>query len=316
MSLEASGQIRVRVGIHTGTPLVGDEGYIGHDVHRAARIAASGHGGQVLVSASTASLVETELTDLGEHRFKDLSARERVFQLGDLEFPKLKSLYQTNLPVPATPFLGRERELGEVVSLLARDDVRLCTLTGAGGTGKTRLAVQAAAEVAELFPDGTFWVPLAPLRDPGFVLATVAEVMEFREQAGQSPLESLAAALAGKDMLLVLDNAEHLLPALASDVAALAAAVPTLTFVVTSRERLRIAGEHAFPVATLADEDAVASFTLAPVPSIRPSRRTERCSSSASGSTTCRWRLSWPQPALGSSRPSSSSSGSGDVSTS
>ena len=118
VSLETSGQIRVRVGIHTGTPLVGDEGYIGHDVHRAARIAASGHGGQVLVSASTASLVETELTDLGEHRFKDLSARERVFQLGDLEFPKLKSLYQTNLPVPATPFLGRERELGDVVSLL------------------------------------------------------------------------------------------------------------------------------------------------------------------------------------------------------
>ena len=260
VSLETSGQIRVRVGIHTGTPLVGDEGYIGHDVHRAARIAASGHGGQVLVSASAASLVETELTDLGEHRFKDLSARERVFQLGDLEFPKLKSLYQTNLPVPATPFLGRERELGDVVSLLGRDDVRLCTLTGAGGTGKTRLAVQAAAEVAELFPDGTFWVPLAPLRDPGFVLATVAEVMEFREQAGQSPLESLATALAGKAMLLVLDNAEHLLPALASDVAALAAAVPTLTFVVTSRERLRIAGEHAFPVATLADEDAVRLF--------------------------------------------------------
>ncbi len=260
VSLETSGQIRVRVGIHTGTPLVGDEGYIGHDVHRAARIAASGHGGQVLVSASTASLVETELTDLGEHRLKDLSARERVFQLGDLEFPKLKSLYQTNLPVPATPFLGRERELGDVVSLLGRDDVRLCTLTGAGGTGKTRLAVQAAAEVAELFPDGTFWVPLAPLRDPGFVLAAVAEVMEFREQAGQSPLESLAAALAGKAMLLVLDNAEHLLPALASDVAALAAAVPTLTIVVTSRERLRIAGEHAFPVATLADEDAVRLF--------------------------------------------------------
>jgi len=259
-SLEANGQIRVRVGIHTGTPLVGDEGYIGHDVHRAARIGASGHGGQVLVSASTASLVETALTDLGEHRFKDLSARERVFQLGDVEFPKLKSLYQTNLPVPATPFLGRERELGEVVSLLARDDVRLCTLTGAGGTGKTRLAVQAAAEVAELFPDGVFWAPLAPLRDPGLVLATVAEVMEFKEQAGQSPLESLAAALAGKGMLLVLDNAEHLLPALASDVAALAAAVPTVTFVVTSRERLRIAGEHAFPVPTLADEDAVRLF--------------------------------------------------------
>ncbi|MGZ4391339.1 MAG: ATP-binding protein [Gaiellaceae bacterium] len=256
----ANGRVQVRVGVHTGTPLLTEEGYIGDDVHRAARIAASGHGGQVLVSASTAILVETELTDLGEHRFKDLSAPERVFQLGDLEFPKLKSLYQTNLPVPATPFLGREHELERVVSLLARDDVRLCTLTGPGGTGKTRLAVQAAAEVAELFPDGIFWVPLAPLRDPGLVLATVAEVMEFREQAGKSPLESLAAALAGKSMLLVLDNAEHLLPALASDVAALGASVPTMTLVVTSRERLRIAREHAFPVPTLADEDAVRLF--------------------------------------------------------
>jgi predicted ATPase len=146
------------------------------------------------------------------------------------------------------------------VSLLARVDVRLCTLTGAGGTGKTRLAVQAAAEVAELFRDGIFWVPLAPLRDPGLVLATVAEVMEFREQVGRSPLESLAAALAGKRMLLVLDNAEHLLPALASDVAALGAAAPTLTLAVTSRERLRIAREHAFPVPTLADEDGVRLF--------------------------------------------------------
>ena len=313
----ASGRVRVRVGVHTGTPLLTEEGYIGDDVHRAARIAAGGHGGQVLVSASTAILVETELTDLGEHRFKDLSAPERVFQLGDVEFPKLKSLYQTNLPVPATPFLGREHELREVVSLLARDDVRLCTLTGAGGTGKTRLAVQAAAEVAELFPDGIFWVPLAPLRDPGLVLATVAEVMEFREQVGKSPLESLAAALAGKRMLLVLDNAEHLLPALASDVAALGAAVPTIDSrrdeqrAAADRTRARLSRCRPSPMRT-----ASASFTLAPVPWIRPSRRTERCSSSASGSTTCRWRLNWPQPARASSRPSSSSSGSVGVSTS
>ena len=115
--LAADGPIRVRVGVHTGTPFAGEEGYIGHDVHRAARIAAAGHGGQVLVSASTASLVDTELTDLGEHRFKDLAAPERVFQLGDGEFPALKSLYQTNLPIPATAFLGREREIREVVEL-------------------------------------------------------------------------------------------------------------------------------------------------------------------------------------------------------
>ena len=110
----ASGPIQVRVGVHTGTPLLTDEGYVGGDVHRAARIAAAGHGGQVLVSASATTLVELELTDLGEHRLKDLSAPERIYQLGRRQFPALKSLYRTNLPVPATPFLGRESELAEV----------------------------------------------------------------------------------------------------------------------------------------------------------------------------------------------------------
>ena len=116
--LAANGQIRVRVGVHTGTPLLGEEGYVGHDVHRAARIAAAGHGGQVLVSAATAALVARELTDLGEHRFKDLGASERVFQLGSGEFPALKSLYRTNLPVPATTFVGRGDELDELGALL------------------------------------------------------------------------------------------------------------------------------------------------------------------------------------------------------
>ena len=109
----ASGPIQVRVGLHTGTPLLTEEGYVGGDVHRAARIAAAGHGGQVLVSASTAQLVELELQDLGEHRLKDLSAPERIYQLGEGDFPALKSLYRTNLPVPAMPFLGREREVAE-----------------------------------------------------------------------------------------------------------------------------------------------------------------------------------------------------------
>ena len=131
------------MGIHTGTPHLGEEGYVGVDVHRAARIAACGHGGQVLVSASTAALVGRDgLRDLGEHRLKDLSAPERIYQLGDGDFPPLKSLHRTNLPIPATPFLGRERELDEVRRAgFARDDVRLLTLTGPGGTGKTRLAL-------------------------------------------------------------------------------------------------------------------------------------------------------------------------------
>ena len=144
-----------------------EEGYVGVDVHRAARIAAVGHGGQVLVSASTATLVGTDgLRDLGEHRLKDLSEPERIYQLGDGEFPPLKSLHRTNLPVPATPFLGRERELDEVLGCCARD-VRLLTLTGPGRDGKTRLALQAAAAARSAIPDGVWWVSLAPLRDPG-----------------------------------------------------------------------------------------------------------------------------------------------------
>ena len=134
--LASNGHMRVRVGIHTGTPLVGEEGYVGNDVHRAARIASSGHGGQVLVSASTAALVEVELTDLGEHRFKDIAAAERVFQLGGGEFPELKSLYRTNLPAPATPFLGRERELQDVVELLTGTGARLVTLQGRAAQGR------------------------------------------------------------------------------------------------------------------------------------------------------------------------------------
>ena len=138
----SSGPIQVRIGLHTGTPMLTEEGYVGDDVHRAARIAACGHGGQVLVSSSIAPLIDAELTDLGEHRFKDLAAPERVFQLGDDEFPALRSLYRTNLPVPATPFLGRERELAEVVALL--DDHAAAHAHRAGWHGKTRLASQAA----------------------------------------------------------------------------------------------------------------------------------------------------------------------------
>jgi class 3 adenylate cyclase len=184
----AQGPIQVRIGLHTGTPLLDEEGYVGGDVHRAARIAAAAHGGQVLVSAATAQLVDVELADLGEHRLKDLSAPERIFQLGEAEFPPLKSLYLTNLPVPATPFLGRERELAEVAGLLA--DTRLLTLTGPGGTGKTRLALQAAAAAADAFPDGVYWVPLAPLRDPELVLATASQSIGGPATASRTTFET------------------------------------------------------------------------------------------------------------------------------
>jgi class 3 adenylate cyclase len=216
----AAGPIRVRAGLHTGTPLLSEEGYIGDDVHRAARIAAAGHGGQVLVSTTTAGLVDLELTELGEHRFKDLAAPERVYQLGDGSFPALKSLYRTNLPVPATTFLGREQELAEIAELL-QDGARLLTLTGPGGTGKTRLAIQAAAEAAESFPDGLWWVPLAPLRDANLLVSSVAQSLGVEEQPGRELARSVAEQLAGKQTLLVLDNAEHLMPKVASKIAEL-----------------------------------------------------------------------------------------------
>jgi predicted ATPase/class 3 adenylate cyclase len=248
----STGPIRVRIGIHTGTPHVAEEGYVGVDVHRAARIAAAGHGGQVLVSASTAALVGTEgLRDLGEHRLKDLLAPERVYQLGDGDFPALKSLYRTNLPIPATPFLGRERELGEVLGLLSRGDVRLLTLTGPGGTGKTRLGLQAAAEASERYPDGVFWLPLAPLRDPELVLLAAAQALGAKD--------SLVGHVADKSLLLLFDNFEHLIDA-AAGLADLLAACPNLELLVTSRELLRLPGEQAYPVPPLEPWDGTELF--------------------------------------------------------
>ena len=273
----ASGPIRVRIGIHTGTPLVTDEGYVGPDVHRAARIAASGHGGQTLVSSATAALVGHDgVRDLGEHRFKDLLAPERVYQRGEEEFPALKSLHRTNLPVPATPFVGRRRELQEVADLLSREDVRLLTLTGPGGTGKTRLALQAAAEASDHYPGGITWAPLAPLRDPALLLPTVAQAFELKEEPGRLLTETLATALAGKRTLLVLDNVEHLLPLAVAAIVTLRD-IDGPKLLVTSRERLRVGGEQVWPVQSLAESDAVELFTaraLTVDPSFSPTAAT------------------------------------------
>ena len=210
----ASLGLPVRMGVHTGEVAIGETGYVGIEVHRAARIAAAGHGGQVLVSAATAALVGRPMSYLGEHRFKDLRSAERVFQLGEGEFPRLNSLYRSNLPTPATPFLGREQELAAVTTMLAEPGVRLVSLTGPGGTGKTRLALQAAAEASDSFPDGVFWVRLAPLRDPDLVLSETAAATGVREAdgAGGSALDELTKGLVGKRLLVLYDNVEHLLP--------------------------------------------------------------------------------------------------------
>jgi predicted ATPase len=257
----APGRIRVRMGLHSGTPLVTAEGYVGGDVHRAARIAACGHGGQILVSASTAALAGADgLRDLGPHRLKDLSAPERIYQLGADDFPPLKSLHQTNLPIAATPFLGREKELPEVLRLLAQDEVRLLTLTGPGGTGKTRLATQAAAMLAERYQDGVWWVPLAPLRDPELVLTTASQTLGAKN--------GVAEHIADKAMLLLFDNFEQVVEA-ASDVAQLLAACPRLELLVTSREPLHVSGEQEYPVPPLVHEEGV-GFFLARARAARP----------------------------------------------
>src|SRR3954468_25113479 len=254
----ASGPIRVRGGLHTGTPLLAEEGYVGGDVHRAARVAAAGHGGQVLVSAAPASLLNIQLPDLGEHRFKDLAAPERVYQLGESTFPPLKSLYRTNLPVPATSFLGRDHEVAEIAGLL-QDGARLVPLTGPGGTRKPRLAVHAGARGTDSFPDGIWWVPLASLSDARLVTSAVAQALSVKEEPGRELEESLAARLGGKRALLVVDNAEHLMPEVASRIVELRD-VSGPTLVVTSRERLQVQGEQVYSVPPLADEEGVELF--------------------------------------------------------
>jgi predicted ATPase len=255
------GPVSVRMGLHTGEPIVTDEGYVGLDVHRAARIAAAGHGGQTVVSQTTYDLAGSDgLRDLGEHRLKDLSAPERIYQLGDREFPPLKTLYQTNLPVPATPFLGRERELGEVGDTLGRSDVRLLTLTGAGGSGKTRLALQAAAEAADDYPQGVWWVPLAPVREPNDVVVTAARALG----AGGS----LEEAVGDRRLLLLLDNFEHVIAA-APELTALLAKCPNLDVTVTSRERLQLDGEHVYPVPVL-DRSEARELFAARARAVRP----------------------------------------------
>jgi predicted ATPase len=263
-----SGPIRIRVGIHTGEPALDPPKYVGLDVHRAARIMAAAHGGQVVLSPSTVALLEpgtVELTDLGEHRLKDLTRPVRLHQLAvdalPRNFPPLKTLYRSNLPVPATPFLGREHELAEIVERLTHPDTRLLTLTGPGGTGKTRLALQAAAQASEHYPDGITWIPLAPLRDPALLIPTIAQALGIREQPGESLAETVTQALSGKRSLLLVDNVEHVLPEAAHLLAGLIDSCPNLNLLVTSRERLLLTVETSWPVPTLADADGTELFT-------------------------------------------------------
>jgi predicted ATPase len=245
-----AGPLQARLGVHTGKPLVTAEGYVGADVHLAARVAASGHGGQILVSGSTAALVSEPLLDLGTHRLKDIAEPVGIFQLGDGAFPPLKTISNTNLPHPPSSFVGRERELAEVI---ARIDggTRLLTLTGPGGSGKTRLAIEAASLLVPEFKAGVYWVGLAALRDPALVLETISRALGSRN--------GLAEHIGERELLVLLDNLEQVIAA-APELSPLLSACPNLTLIVTSRELLRVEGEVEFPVPPLVETEAVALF--------------------------------------------------------
>jgi len=253
--------LRVRMGLHTGEPQLNALGYVGIDVHRAARIASAGHGGQVLLSQTTYDLVERELPedvtvlDLGEHRLKDLRQPKHLYQLVieglPSDFPPLKSLKvatPNNLPIQLTSFIGREKEITEIKQSLGEH--RLVTFTGPGGSGKTRLSLQVATEMLEQFQDGVFFVALAPITDPGLVPSTITQSLGIPEVAGKSIIDSLKDFLQSKSLLLVLDNFEQVISA-APLVAELLTACSQLKVLVTSREGLRVRGEHEYFVPPL-----------------------------------------------------------------
>ena len=249
----ASGPIAVRIGLHSGKPLVTDEGYVGEDVHVAARVAASAHGGQVVLSLATREVLATQqpLVELGEHRFKDIDSPIAIYQIGERAFPPLKTISNTNLPRAASSFIGRESELAEVVTRI-RSGARLVTLTGPGGSGKTRLALEAASVLVSEYKDGVFWVGLASLRDPALVADVIAQTLGAKEK--------LADHLAERHVLLLLDNLEQVVEA-APELAGLLQACPRLTLLITSRELLRVEGEVRFLVPPLADAEAVSLFS-------------------------------------------------------
>ena len=246
----------VRMGVATGEAQERDGDYFGPALNRAARVMAVGHGGQILVAAATAALVDgADLLDLGERRLRDLSGAHRLFQVradGLPEvFPELRTLDAVpgNLPVQSTNLVGRELAVKDLAALISAH--RLVTLTGVGGVGKTRLAVQVAAELAGDFSDGVWLVELAPVGDPAAVPSAVATVLGVTPQAGSTVTESIAHVLSGRRLLMVLDNCEHVLDAAAALVEAILARAAMVTVVATSREGLRVAAEWLWPVPSL-----------------------------------------------------------------
>src|ERR671934_739971 len=258
---------RVRMGLHTSEARAVGGRYVGLVVHAAARIMAAGHGGQVLVSESTCALLDDrfEVRDLGAHRLKDLPGTQQLYQLQidglPANFPPLKTLDHrpTNLPLEPNAFIGRTRELKEAWALLTREDARLLTLTGTGGAGKTRLALRLASGAVEEFPNGSFFVSLAPVRDWELVVPSIAQTLGLREQPGETVLETLTDYVRNRRMLLLLDNFEQVLPAAAA-LSGLLGSAPGLNLLVTSRTPLRVAGERTYSVPPLEESESVNLF--------------------------------------------------------
>ncbi len=254
--------VRVCMGMHTGEPSLVGEGYVGLDVHYAARIMHAAHGGQVLLSQTTHDLIENELPfgvglrDLGKHRLKDIQSPVHLYQLVivglSTDFPPLKTLDSrpNNFPAQLTSLIGREKEVVAIQNLLEREDVRLVTMTGPGGTGKTRLGLQVVAELSELFPDGMYFVNMAPISDPDLVVPTIAQALDLKETGDQPLLNLLKGYLQNKHILLLLDNFEQVVSA-ALQVTDILSACPNLKVLVTSRMTLHIRGEQEFPVPPL-----------------------------------------------------------------
>jgi predicted ATPase/class 3 adenylate cyclase/DNA-binding CsgD family transcriptional regulator len=255
--------IRLRIGIHTGEIQLRDEGnYAGPTINRTARLRDLGHGGQTLLSGATEALVldglpdDVWLSDLGTHSLRDLPRPERVMQLchPDLvnDFPPLrvaKAVISQRLPVQFTSFVGRDADIAQVRDLVTQN--RLVTLTGAGGVGKTRMAIQIAGQSVNEFADGIWYVDLAPITDPDLVAITTARALGLPDQPGRSPMETLARFVAERQMLVVLDNCEHLLDACAALVLALLGSCPQLKLLTTSREPIGVAGELSWRVPSL-----------------------------------------------------------------
>jgi predicted ATPase/class 3 adenylate cyclase len=254
---DSTGPIRVRMGLHTGEGVLLGDSYSSQPLNRCARLMAAAHGGQVLVSGTTAALVhdrisgQIQLVDLGEHRLRDLAQPMRVFQVGAGSFPPLRSLdaLPTNLPAQASVFVGRDTQLVEVAEALAAS--RVVTLTGVGGVGKTRLAVQAAADILPEYRDGAWLVELAPAVDAEAVLELVALALGVEERQGQTLSVCVADFLREKQLLIVLDNCEHLLDAVANFVSGMVANSRNLAVLATSREGLGVSGERILVVPSL-----------------------------------------------------------------